>query len=539
MNQPKETAPPKAKGPTKCALDEIDVLIRSRYPVLYLVTHEESRLESLLGAIANKQGKPLFSWSITSGLNRAGDVTDSETATPTPANEKGEFKDPLDVLKHIRTSATSGLYLLKDFHPFLDDTQVVRSLRDVANDLKGSYKNILICSPRVNLPIELEKDVTLIDFPLPDADELLELLKSVCTALIQRNKDSVKLTQNEGLAIVRAAQGLTLSEAENVFAKAVVEDSVFDARDIALIHREKQQIIRKSGILDFQTVDCSLQDIGGLENLKKWLQIRNRAFSQQATDFGLSIPKGVLLIGAPGCGKSLTAKAVASAWQLPLLRLDFGRIFSGLVGSSEENMRRALKVAESVAPAVLWIDEVEKGLAGGAQGSSDGGTAARVFGTFLTWMQEKTAKVFVIATANRIEALPPELLRRGRFDEIFFTDLPETLARQEIFSIHLKKKHRKPENFDLAAMASASAGFSGAEIEHCVSESMFAAFNGSRDLTTEDVVRAIRETIPLSVTSAEELKRIREWASKRARSADAPALESVPRVRASHIEIKK
>jgi SpoVK/Ycf46/Vps4 family AAA+-type ATPase len=353
---------------------------------------------------------------------------------------------------------------------------------------------------------------------------------------MQKRKSAVNINNHEALALVRAAQGLTLTEAENAFAKAVVNDSVLDVKDVALILKEKQQIIRKSGILDFYPAESHLNEIGGLGHLKHWLDVRGKAFSQQATQFGLPSPKGVLLLGAPGCGKSLTAKAVANAWQMPLLRLDFGRIFSGLVGSSEENMRRALKVAEGVAPAVLWIDEIEKGLAGNTQGSSDGGTAARVFGTFLTWMQEKTAKVFVVATANRIDALPPELLRRGRFDEIFFMDLPQPGSRKEILEIHLKKRKREVAGFDLSEIVKRTEGFSGAEIEHCVVEGLFAAYHQNRELKTEDVLRATDETVPLSVTYAEELKRIREWARNRARPADFQEEAGIRGKRASHLE---
>jgi ATP-dependent 26S proteasome regulatory subunit len=518
-------------GSTQTALSEIDVLIRARYSILYLLTHEEARLENLISGLAKKQSKQLFVWTATQGLRQYQD------STGTPA-ERGEHNDPVEVINHIQSHASAAIFLLKDFHPFLEDPHVIRRLRDAAHDLKGTYKSILIASPRLNLPVELEKDVTLIDIPLPDANELFELLKSVYTTVAQKNRAAVKLNTEEGWALVRAAQGLTLTEAENAFAKSVVNDGVFDVKDVATVLKEKQQIIRKSGILEFYPADSNLSEVGGLHNLKHWLVLRGKAFSTKATGFGLPSPKGVLLLGAPGCGKSLTAKAVANAWQMPLLRLDFGKIFSGLVGSSEENMRRALKVAEGVSPAVLWIDEIEKGLAGGSSGVSDGGTGARVFGTFLTWMQEKTSTVFVVATANRIDALPPELLRRGRFDEIFFMDLPQPNARAEIIGIHLKKRNRKVETFDIKAMVAAMEGFSGAEIEHVIVEGLFAAYHESRELKTEDVLKAIKETVPLSVTYAEELKRIREWAKNRARHADVAITDAASTSRASRLEVK-
>ena len=522
-------------GSLAATLHEIDVLIRARYPILYLLTHEEARIEALLLDIAKKQSKKLYTWTATAGLI---EFNENSGLAP-PAGRAGEHTDPNELLSHIQTTSSVALYVLKDFHTYLEDPQIVRRLRDIAHDLKATYKNVLIVSPRLNLPVELEKDICLIDIPLPDPPELLDLLKSVCATVMRKNKTAVNLSGEDANAIVRAAQGLTLTEAENVFAKAVVNDAVMDRRDVDLILKEKQQMIRKSGILDFYPSDSSLDEIGGLKNLKHWLIVRGKAFSQQASKFGLPTPKGVLLLGAPGCGKSLTAKAISRAWQMPLLRLDFGRIFSGLVGSSEENMRRALKVAEGVAPAVMWIDEIEKGLAGGASGSSDGGTAARVFGTFLTWMQEKNAKVFVVATANRIDLLPPELMRRGRFDEIFFTDLPDEVARKEILAIHLRKKNRPPEKFELDAIVHQTAGFSGAEIEHSVIEGLFAAFHENRELLASDIVKAAKETVPLSVTYAEELKRLREWARNRARSADVvtTGATGAPSKRASLLEV--
>jgi AAA+ superfamily predicted ATPase len=518
-------------GSTQAALTEIDTLIRARYPILYLLTHEEIRLESLVGELAKKQAKQLFTWTATQGLRL---FQESGAAT-----ERGGHHDPVEVINHILSVNSAAVFLLKDFHPFLEDPHVIRRLRDAAHELKGTYKNILIASPRLNLPVELEKDVTLIDIPLPDPQELFDLLKSVCTTVAQKNKNSVKLNTDEGWALVRAAHGLTLTEAENAFAKAVVNDGVFDAKDIALVLKEKQQLIRKSGILEFYPADSNLSEIGGLHHLKHWLVLRGKAFSMKASGFGLPAPRGVLLLGAPGCGKSLTAKAVAKAWQMPLLRLDFGKIFSGLVGSSEENMRRALKVAEGISPAVLWIDEIEKGLAGGASGVSDGGTGARVFGTFLTWMQEKTSTVFVVATANRIDALPPELMRRGRFDEIFFMDLPQAAARAEILTIHLKKRNRKPEAFDVQAIVTATEGFSGAEIEHVLIEGLFTAYHQNRDLKTEDILQAIQDTVPLSVTYSEELKRIRDWSKNRARLADLSVADATSTSRASRLEVKR
>jgi AAA+ superfamily predicted ATPase len=510
--------PPK---PTLRALEkvmrEVDVLIRSRYPILYLLTHEERRLEMRLAQLAKAQKKPFYVWTATGGMQAGGDVS---VGLADSGVEDKHLVDPAEAIQRIRTQGETGIYLLKDFHPFLDDPHVVRRLRDACGDLQNSYKTILICGPTLNLPCELEKDVTIIDVPLPDFPELFEILKNVSDSVSEKDSKVVNLSADDARLLVRAAQGLSGAEAENVFSKAIVHDSVLDVRDVELVLAEKAQIVRKSGILEFYPNQYHLEQIGGLSNLKRWLEVRSQGYSDNAASFGLPTPKGMLLLGAPGTGKSLTAKAVASAWRLPLLRLDFGKIFSGIVGSSEENMRKALKIAEGVSPAVLWIDEIEKGLAGGSSGgASDGGAASRVLGTFLTWMQETTAKVFVVATANKIEHLPPELLRPGRFDAIFFVDLPDEAARAEIFGIQLTRRGRDPKGYDLAAMAKATKGFSGAEIEFAVIEALFDAFHQNRDVKSEDVLISAKAIVPLSITYEEELGKLRSWAKTRARAA--------------------
>jgi SpoVK/Ycf46/Vps4 family AAA+-type ATPase len=320
--------------------------------------------------------------------------------------------------------------------------------------------------------------------------------------------------------MIKAAQGLTLSEAENAFAKAIANDGVLDKDDIQLVLEEKRQVIRKSGLLEFISRDDELGHVGGLDELKAWLTGRSAAFGEPARKFGLPAPKGLLLLGVQGCGKSLTSKAIASQWALPLLRLDLGRIFSSLIGSSEENLRRAIRVAESVAPAVLWIDEIEKGLAGSAGSAvTDSGVSARVFGYLLTWLQEKTAPVFVVATANRIDALPPELLRKGRFDDIFFIDLPSVAERREIFHIHLQRRRREPAHYDLDALAQSSEGFSGSEIEQCVIAALYYAFGEGCELSQAHLLKAAQEAFPISATMGEEIARLREWSKTRTRPA--------------------
>jgi len=510
--------PPAAASPFAV---ELDTLVRARYPLLYLVSWEEQRVDALLEGMARSHGKELLGWTVTQGLRRVESARGPGAEGP---------RDPVESLQAVGKLTDPSLVVLKDFHPFLSDAAVVRALRDLAHALKSTYTTVILLSPTLLIPPELEKEITVLDVPLPTARDLLELLKEIVTVLRKGNRAVVDLKKDEAEQLIQAALGLTLSEAENAFAKAVARNGRLDRDDIALVLDEKRQVIRKAGLLEYYPTDEKLANVGGLEQLKTWLGRRAAAFGEPARKFGLPEPKGLLLLGVQGCGKSLTAKAIASTWRLPLLRLDMGRIFSGLVGSSEENLRRAIRVAEGVAPAVLWVDEVEKGLSGvGSSGISDGGVTARVFGTLLTWLQEKTAPVFVVATANRIELLPPELLRKGRFDEIFFIDLPAAAERREIFRIHLARRGRDPAGFDAEALARVAEGFSGAEIEQAVISGLYDAFAEGRELEQRDVDRAVRESVPLAATMREEVARLREWARTRTRPASGHPAEALPR----------
>jgi SpoVK/Ycf46/Vps4 family AAA+-type ATPase len=402
-----------------------------------------------------------------------------------------------------------AVFFLPDFHHcWHEEPRILRKLRNLAHALKYSHKTLVVVSPSRRLPEELEDDAAILDFPPPGVSELRKILAGLLSAPGTR----VDLDGEETDRLVRSALGLSSNQAQRVFAKAIVSGGVLNKDDIALITREKRQIVRGSGALDVYDARENVSDVGGLEVLKEWLRLRETAFSQEARDYGLPEPKGIALIGIPGTGKSLTAKMIAGLWGLPLLRLDLGALYGRYVGESEENSRRALRLAETIAPCVLWIDELEKGI---ATGDADSGTSLRVLATLLSWMQEKKKPVFVVATANDISRLPPELLRRGRFDEVFFLDLPTRRERAEIFHVHITKRGRDPAAFDVERLAEASAGYVGAEIEQSIVDAMYRAFNDPekprRELTTEDVVEAVARLIPLSRSQKENITCLREW----------------------------
>jgi len=496
--------------------EEIECLVRARYPILYLVSSEESRALELVGEIARRRQKQLFEWSCTTGLVPAG------TSIQSQKSRQSASRDPLLALDQVIDQVEPALFLFKDFHPFLTKANpaIVRKLKEIALHLKNSHKTVILCAPVLEIPLELEKDVTVLQLPLPRFEDLGGLLDRIVAELRPLDQVRIDLDEEARDRLLQAALGLTLAEAENVFAKILVKYERLSAEDVHEVFAEKQQIVRKNGLLEYCSPTETIASIGGMASLKEWLQKRAAAFSHEARAFGLPAPKGMLLLGVQGCGKSLCAKAVANLWQLPLLRFDMGRMFGSLMGSSEENVRRAIAVAESVAPAVLWVDEIDKACAGSqASGFSDGGTTARVFSTFLTWLSEKTAPVFVVATANDISQLPPELLRKGRLDEIFFVDLPSEEERREILCIHLAKRGRDPLRFELDPVVEASQDFSGAEIEEAIVSALYDAFYGRQELATEHVLLALGQTVPLSKTMSEPINRLREWAVGRARFA--------------------
>jgi SpoVK/Ycf46/Vps4 family AAA+-type ATPase len=508
-------------------------LFKARFPFIYIPTWEEIRAIDLITKIAEntktmKTKRDVFVWSQTEGLNKI--LADSQESinTNTPEN-------PVEALNFIDNYNKPAILILKDVHHLFGcngrnaDYGFIRKIRDVAGALKNDNdaKNVVILAPTLVLPSDLQKDITVVDFDLPTLEEL----KSLLNEMIEMNEGSgilIALDENEKEMLCKAAQGLTLQEAENAFARAMVSNGQLTVKELDIILEEKCQVIKKTGILEFINTTVNIDDIGGLENMKRWLKKRNNSWLGSAQkDYNLPAPKGILITGVPGCGKSLTAKAMSAMWQLPLLRLDIGKIFSGLMGSSEENMRKAIQTAEAVAPSILWIDEIEKGFSTSG-GEMDGGTSNRVFGTFLTWLNEKTKPVFVIATANNINRLPSEMLRKGRFDEIFFVDLPTFSERKVIFKLHLEKRLRGSKSKDfkvtdelLNKLSLQTEGFGGSEIEQIVISALFEAFSENRTLEEKDLFKVITNTIPLSTTQAGQILAIRNWANERAVAATA------------------
>jgi AAA+ superfamily predicted ATPase len=500
---------------------ELETLIRARYPILYVVSAEEARVQQLVVSIAQRRQKKAFEWSFSTGIVPAGTSIQSQKHRSAPT------KDPLVALDQVIDQVEPALFVFKDFHPFLtkNNFAVIRKLKEIALQLKNSFKTIILVSPVLEIPAELEKEMTMLNFPLPTRDDLAGLLDKIIEDVKQFKQVRIDLDEAGRERLLQAALGLTLGEAENVFAKIIVKDERLSGEDVNEVFAEKQQIIRKSGLLEYYATNETFSNVGGMAVLKEWLQKRALAFTDEARAFGLPAPKGVLMLGVQGCGKSLCAKAVSSLWQLPLLRFDMGRMFGSLVGSSEENVRRAIAVAESVAPAILWVDEIDKAFAGSqGSGATDGGTTARVFGTFLTWLSEKTAPVFVVATANDISQLPPELMRKGRLDEIFFVDLPSDEERREIFRIHLARRGRDPQLFDVESLAACSENFSGAEIEQAVISALYDAFYAKMELNNDLVLEALRQTVPLAKTMDQQINRLRNWAEGRARNASTARL---------------
>ncbi|MCM1984144.1 AAA family ATPase [Lyngbya confervoides] len=475
---------------------EFNLLLRARYPLIYIPTQEEERVEQAIAVCAQHLNNRLvYYW----------DFVDGYQGNP---NDLGVGKrNPLQALEFLDRVSGAAIFVLRDFHRFLDDVAVARKLRNLGRALKAKPQNIVILAPDLHIPAGLSEVIHVVDFPLPGYEDI----QAELTRLQQSTGSS--LTPQALNELVRACQGLSLERIRRVLARAIATQGQVSAEDVDLILEEKQQSIRQTQILDFFPTQENMSDIGGLDQLKDWLLRRGGAFSEQARQYGLPHPRGLLLVGIQGTGKSLTAKAIAHHWHLPLLRLDVGRLFAGLVGESESRTRQMIQLAEALAPCVLWIDEIDKAFAG-FEGRGDAGTSSRVFGTFITWLAEKTSPVFVVATANNIQRLPPEILRKGRFDEIFFVGLPTQQERQEIFEVQIQRL--RPHNlqaYDIERLAAETPDFSGAEIEQSLIEAMHLGFSQNRDFTTDDILESASQIIPLARTAQDQVQMLQDWAN--------------------------
>lgn len=477
---------------------DFDLCLRARYPLIYIPTQEEERVEGAIAAAASRQGnRAVYIWDFVDGYQ--GNPSDTGFAQRNPLQA-------LDLVEKIPPTAPA-VFILRDFHRFLEDVAVSRKLRNLARSLKSQPKNVVMLAAGLTIPNDLSEVLTVLDFPLPT---LLEIRTEIERMHSATGRSLSPKTLEE---IVRCCQGLSMERIRRVLSKAIATHGSLELNDLDLILAEKRQIIRQTQILDFVPANEAITDIGGLDNLKDWLLRRGGSFSEQAREYGIPHPRGLLLAGIQGTGKSLTAKAIAHHWHLPLLRLDVGRLFAGLVGESESRTRQMIQLAEALAPCILWIDEIDKAFAG-ADGRGDSGTTSRVFGTFITWLAEKTSPVFVVATANNIQALPPELLRKGRFDEIFFVGLPNTEERKAIFEVHLG--HLRPHNiaaYDLDRLAYETPDFSGAEIEQSLIEAMHLGFSQNRDFTTDDILESASQIVPLARTAQDQVDLLQAWAA--------------------------
>ena len=476
-------------------LQNLELLIRSRTPLIWIKSKEEERLYRVLQSVSKTLNKKrVISWDCVNGIQGS-------------LNEERKFaNNPKGILNWIneQNNSVSTILLLKDFHKFYEDPTISRTIKELSFFLKETTHNIIFSSHIYPTSDELDELLTIIELPLPDQKELKKLIKNISV------KTDSDLDDNDLHELAMASSGLSELRVRQVAARALTQRGKISRTDLKDIVEEKKQVIARSEILEFFESDSNQNDIGGLSILKNWLKQRYQAFSSEAREYGLPLPKGVLLVGPQGTGKSLTAKAIAQSWSMPLLKLDVGRLFSGLVGSSEARTRETIIRAEAMAPCILWIDEIDKGFGGDAR--SDGGTSQRVLASLLTWMAEKKSSVFVIATANAIDKLPPELLRKGRFDEIFFLDLPKSEERFSILDLHLKKR-RPNYNFQLSTIVDRTSGYSGAELEQAVIEAMHFSFSERREISERDLIKAVSELVPLSRTAKEQLDMLKQWSS--------------------------
>ncbi|MBN2705635.1 MAG: AAA family ATPase [Deltaproteobacteria bacterium] len=490
-------------------LERFNTTIRSNHSLINVITYEEARFLSMVAESPFFKDKNIITWDLADGFNPIkGDM---------PGIKNKERPDPINCLLEIKKFSGSAIFILRDFHLHFRESIILRSLRNLNHDLQFTRKTIVLTTPSPSLPLELREDICQIELELPGYLEIEKELDSVVLSTSQGKPPTPQLKEK----IIESTLGLSMVNIKNLFSRIIIIHGAIDERAIEIILQEKRGIIKKGEILEFFPVQESLNDIGGLENLKAWLRKRSQVFTHKAKDYGLPAPKGILIIGIQGTGKSLTAKATAGLWKLPLLRMDLGKVFGSLLGESEQNLRQAIQLAETISPCILWVDELEKAFSGSSGAAGDSGTSARILGTFLTWMQEKTKPVFIIATGNDVAQLPPELMRKGRFDEIFFVDLPSTTERQAIFKVLLEKVRPVIRQFNLEKLAQATTDYSGAEIEQIIYDAMFNAFDeNQREFTETDILASVSEIIPISRLMSEKINALKAWAAQRTRKAN-------------------
>ena len=484
-------------------MHDLELLFKSQTPIIVIESHEEKRVVEKFRKLAPRLGLPLSKWTVTTGLQRL-----AQGRLPQKFNTQ-----PIDVLKHIKSTDIPGIYLLLDFHPYLEDPVHTRLIREIGMSVKSTPRYLVFLSPHLEVPKEFAQLTAKFQLSLPTQERVVEIIKKVAVEWTQNNPGRKVIADKKLVQLLaRNLTGLTASDAERLARKAIFDDGAITKSDLDRVMKAKYELINQQGVLSFEYETAHFGDVGGLNNLKRWLSLRRGVFHGDGKAYGLETPKGVLLLGVQGCGKSLAAKAVAGVWNVPLLRLDFAALYNKYMGETERNLRESLKTAETMAPCVLWIDEIEKGLSGG---DGDDGVSRRVLGTLLTWMSEKVKPVFIVATANDVTSLPPELLRKGRFDELFFVDLPDDDSRRIIFEIQLGKRKLESTRFDLNALSQASGGFSGSEIEQAVVASLYAAIAGSQRVATQHILAELSNTKPLSVLMHEKVAALRQWAAAR------------------------
>ena len=556
-------------------LDRLKVLINSSTPIVVMETSEEVRAVNIVRSACAELNMATFEWSIADGLLRSGSNAPPEqqktvmhahveqatvwtqtgrvptqtrtvlshgrgeadrlaravmssmgadAATAAAGNAIYNTREPVQALANMESMTFEAVFILKDFHRHMEDPIVVRRLRDVGQKFAANRRTVVITAPELTVPAELSHLVEYFDLPLPDRDRLNEIIHETFTRLSKTYTLKLQLDAAGVDAMSANLRGLTEEEAERAISQALVTRYALCPETVTDVIEAKKQLLRHSGMLDFVEALDNMASVGGLENLKHWLQQRRGAWEDAAREFGLEPPRGMIILGVQGCGKSLCARAVAGEWKLPLVKFDTSAVYDKYIGETEKRIRKVFQVAEGLAPCVLWIDELEKVFAGSSpdSASADAGVSSRLLASFLSWMQDRRAPVFVAATCNNVTVLPPELIRKGRFDELFFVDLPNQAERKQIFSIQLAKRRRNPAEFDLDKVAVAAKGYSGAEIDAAVQGALYAAYSEKKPVTTQSLIDALGQTVPLSTTRAEEIEALRQWARTRAVTASAP-----------------